>query len=239
MVDSTGQPAGATTDIHLSKREQVIEAAIFLSLLLPSLVLSFFSSDWASSDFVLTTVATILRDLSLLSLILFFLWRSKEPIGRIGWTVRHVWRDIVLGVVLFVPMFISATWLGVFLSALGFSFPSRPLSSLIPDSSALQMMLALVLVIVVALVEETIFRGYLMLRFKAITGSEFWSLLPVTLVFALVHGYQGAAGAITIGAIGLVLGLVYIWRKSLVAPIIMHFLQDLVTIVLIPLLMRR
>jgi membrane protease YdiL (CAAX protease family) len=35
---------------------------------------------------------------------------------------------------------------------------------------------------------------------------------------------------------GLAFALVYLWRKSLVAPIVMHFLQDFIGIVLLPLL---
>jgi len=33
-----------------------------------------------------------------------------------------------------------------------------------------------------------------------------------------------------------VFALVYLWRRSLVAPIVMHFLQDFVGIILVPML---
>jgi hypothetical protein len=35
---------------------------------------------------------------------------------------------------------------------------------------------------------------------------------------------------------GLVFALVYAWRQSLIAPIVMHFLQDFIVVVLIPFL---
>jgi membrane protease YdiL (CAAX protease family) len=38
---------------------------------------------------------------------------------------------------------------------------------------------------------------------------------------------------------GLILGVVYVWRGSLVAPVVMHFVQDFATIVLLPVLVRR
>ena len=53
-------------------------------------------------------------------------------------------------------------------------------------------------------------------------------------VFALGHGYQGSAGAITVGAMGLAFALVYVWRRSLVAPVVMHFLQNFTVLVLLP-----
>ena len=237
-VDLAGDSMSGTMGTQFDRREQLIEVVVFLFLIGPSLALSFFAGDQTNIGFVLEATATILRDLSLLALILFFLWRNKEVIGHIGWTVQHVWRDLAIGAVLFVPMFFGATQLEQFLSRLGFSSPARPLPSLEPSRSTPEMLLALVLVTTVALTEESIFRGYLLLRFQAITRSPFWSVILTAVVFSLGHGYEGTAGVITVGAMGLVFCLVYLWRKSLVAPVTMHFLQDLVTIVIVPLLTR-
>jgi membrane protease YdiL (CAAX protease family) len=78
------------------------------------------------------------------------------------------------------------------------------------------------------------FRGYLILRFKGITASPVAAVLLSAVIFSLGHGYEGTAGVITVGAMGV--ALVYMWRKSLVAPIVMHFLQDFIGIVLLSLL---
>jgi uncharacterized protein len=238
-TDSADTPPVSTVGSQFDEREQLIEVAVFLFLIGPSLVLSFFLINQGNISFTLTAFATILRDLSLLSLILFFLWRNKESILHIGWTLRDVRRNIVLGIVLFVPMFFGAATIEQILREIGFSVQSTPLPSLDPSGSTMEMLVALVLVSIVALTEETIFRGYLMLRFKAVIGSSFWSVLLSAFIFSLGHGYEGTAGVITVGAMGLVLSLVYIWRKSLVAPITMHFLQDFVGIVLLPLFVGR
>jgi len=238
MVNPGSHSLDGTVDTPFDKREQIFEVAVFLFLIGPSLVLSFFEGIQTNIGFVLAAIATILRDLSLLALILFFLWRNKETIGHIGWTVQHVWRDIAIGAVLFVPMFYGTAQLDRLLSALGFSSPTKPLPSFEPSRTTPEMLLALLLVVVVALTEESIFRGYLMLRFQAITRAPVWSLFLSTIVFSLGHGYEGTAGVVTVGTMGLAFCLVYMWRKSLVAPITMHFFQDLVTIVLVPLLTR-
>ena len=55
-------------------------------------------------------------------------------------------------------------------------------------------------------------------------------------IFALGHGYEGSARLVTVGGMGVVFALVYLWRGSLIAPVVMHFLQDFIGIVLLPLL---
>ena len=70
--------------------------------------------------------------------------------------------------------------------------------------------------VVVALAEEIIFRGYLILRFRTVTGSLPAASLISAAIFSSGHGYEGPAGVITVVMPGFVLGLIYIWRKSLV-----------------------
>jgi membrane protease YdiL (CAAX protease family) len=234
-TDSADCPSDGDVGAQLDKRVQLIEVAVFLFLIGPSLVLSLFLVNQGNVSFMLTAVATILRDLSFLSLILFFLWRNGEPVLNIGWTLRDARRDILLGCALFVPVFFGAAALDSILSTIGFSSPSTPLPSLQPSRSALQMVTAVVLVAIVAVAEETIFRGYLMLRFD-IFGSSTLTVLLSAFVFSLGHGYEGTAGVVTVGVLGAVFSLVYLWRGSLIAPITMHFLQDFVSIVFVPLL---
>jgi membrane protease YdiL (CAAX protease family) len=90
--------------------------------------------------------------------------------------------------------------------------------------------------LVVALAEETIFRGYFILRFEAVTASPAVAVVLSAVIFSLGHGYEGSAGVVTVGVMGLVFALIYLWRRSLVAPIVMHFLQDFISVVLLPLL---
>lgn len=217
------------------RREQLIEVAVFLFLILPSLALSFFAIKQGQMGFVLTAVASILRDLSLVALILFFLWRNGEALDAIGWTLRHPWRDVGLGVVLFVPVFLSAAVLGQLLQSIGFTVPSTPTPAALTAKGPGEYILAVVLVMVVAVAEETIFRGYLIRRFRGVTASTALAVFLSAVVFALGHGYEGTAGVVTVGTMGLTFALVYAWRRSLVAPIVIHLLQDLVTIVVLPL----
>ena len=102
--------------------EQLYEVSVFLFLIIPSMILSFFvMRGRGSSDFVMTAVFTILRDLGLVVLLLFFLWRNGESWIRLGWTFENGWKEIFLGAVLFVPTFLIAGLIESYLQAAGLS----------------------------------------------------------------------------------------------------------------------
>ena len=231
-----GQIANIETGAQPGLKEQIIEVAIFNFLIIPSMVFSFFAIKVGNISFVIVAVSTIMRDLALVSLILFFLWRNRESVYKIGWTLKNVRKEAVIGIVLFVPMFFAASLLESFLHGAGLSEPSNPMPALISEKGTGEFLLAFVMVVVVALAEETIFRGYLLLRFRAFIPGIFAPVVLSGVIFSLGHGYEGYAGAVTVGFIGAVFALIYLWRKSLTAPVVMHFLQDFTGIVLIPLL---
>jgi uncharacterized protein len=189
--------------------------------------------------FTITALATILRDLALVSLIGFFLWRNGEAIDRVGWNFRKGPQDVIRGLFLFVFVFLGAAYLDWLLLAAGFSAPSTPTPKFLTVRGPAELLLALVLVVVVAVAEEIIFRGYLILRLKTVTGSTTLAVVLSSVIFSLGHGYEGTAGVVTVGFMGLFFAVVYVWRRSLVAPIVMHFLQDFLTIIIIPMLRHK
>ena len=219
-----------------SRKEQGLELAVFLFLIVPSMVLSFFVIRQGSLGFVFTASSVILRDLAMVSLILFFLWRNGEPLERLGWNFKNGWKDVALGIALFLPMFFAAGILDQALQAAGFSAPATPMPSFLEARGRAELLLAFFLVIIVAIAEETIFRGYLLLRFRGINLSLPWAAVLSAVIFSLGQGYEGTSGVVTVGAMGLVFAVIYLWRQSLVAPMVMHFLQDFLGIVMAPLL---
>jgi uncharacterized protein len=235
-VSPMAPPTGS--DIrHAGRRGDLVELGVFLFLIVPAMALSFIiPAQQEQLAFPLTAVATILRDLALVALIVFFLWRAGESPRALGWTTRHVGREVAIGVALFVPLFFAARWLEALMIQLGLTAPSSSPAGLVPARSAAELLLALVLVVVVAISEETIFRGYLLLRLRPIVRSGAVALVLASMIFAVGHGYEGTAGAVTVGTLGLAFGAVYLWRRSLVAPATMHLLLDPIPILLIPLL---
>jgi membrane protease YdiL (CAAX protease family) len=218
------------------RKEQISEVSVFLFLIVPSMITSFFAVQQGSISFVLIALSSVFRDLALVSLILFFLWRNGEGTKEIGWKFNNLWKEASLGAWLFIPLFFGAGLLENGLRRMGFSAPATPLPSLIAERNTAEFLLAGVLVAVVAIAEETIFRGYLILRFRNTMANTTAAVLVSAFIFSLGHGYEGSAGVITVGVMGLVFALVYIWRQSLVAPVVMHFMQDFIGVVLVPLL---
>jgi len=83
-----------------ARNEQAVEVAVFLFLIAPSMVLSLFVVRRVNLNLVFAAVATIFRDLGLVSLILFFLRRNGENVERIGWSFRRAGREAALGAAL-------------------------------------------------------------------------------------------------------------------------------------------
>jgi uncharacterized protein len=214
-------------------RVQFFEVAVFLFLIIPSMVLSFFVVRPGTVSFPFVAGATIVRDLSLVSLVFYFIWRNGEGLQSLGWNFDNGKRDIILGIALFFPVFFGAGLLEHALHQGGLSAPSTPMPAFLNVKGPGEIVLAFILVSVVAVAEETIFRGYLLLRFqKGLRLAPFTAAFLSAVVFSLGHGYEGTAGVVTVGFIGLAFALVYQWRGSLVAPMIMHFLVDFCGIIL-------
>jgi membrane protease YdiL (CAAX protease family) len=235
----SGQLFEMTQSAGSRRRERLFEMLAFLSLIVPSMCLSFLMVRQVSLGFVVTAVATISRDLGLATLIAFFLWRNAETKDRIGLHLHGGLKNVILGAALFVVVLLASLYLEQWLHAAGFSTRSAPTPAFLTARGSAEFVLAILLVGVVALTEEIIFRGYLILRLKTVTGSSVLAVALSSVIFCLGHGYEGTAGVVTVGFTGLAYALVYVWTESLTAPIVMHFLQDIVGIVVLPILRHK
>jgi len=86
--------------------------------------------------------------------------------------------------------------------------------------------------------EELVYRGYLMNRVAEMAGGSgmAWaaSLVVVSVLFGVVHLYQGISGAVAASSAGLVYGALYLWSgRNLWAPILAHGVYDTVALALI------
>lgn len=218
-----------------AKKIQAAELAVFLLLIFPSMLLSATVVKPENLTFSLVAGSTILSDIPLLCLILYFVWRNGETFPAIGLTLKNGWKEALIGVALYIPLVFLMTFVKQGIHAAGLSSLQKVPSFLSPSGWD-QIGLALLLLIVVAISEETIFRGYLIRRFTTVSGNPAIALVLSTVVFAAGHGYERSGGVAGVFILGFIFGLIYLWRKSLVAPMVMHFIQDFIGIILIPLL---
>lgn len=96
--------------------------------------------------------------------------------------------------------------------------------------SALLQLIVLVWVLVAAL-EEILFRGFLMLELRSLLGSSApalgVNLLISSVVFGLAHAYQGRSGMVSTGVVGLFLGLLFVGSGyTLWLPVLTHGIVD-------------
>jgi len=221
-----------------SRGIQARELGVFLLLLAPSLLLGRLTSPARQPSFAFFALALILSNTALVALVLYFVWRNGEPYGRIGWRRDHLPNEVAVGLALVVPFVLFQGMLALALRALGL-LDTGPRTAPFPlPAGGPELAFGVVLVAIVAVAEETVFRGYLLLRLRSLTGGTTAAVVLSAVIFALGHGYQGAAGTIAVGIIGALLAVIYLWRGSIVAPVVLHFVQNFAGIVLAPLLGR-
>lgn len=216
-----------------SRRVHRIETLVFLLVLLPWMGFALVGASPERLDFTLVAVVIMLHDLALTALALYLAWRGGEGVGAIGWVGRNAGREALLGLGLFVPLFAGVALVQALLRAAGLAEPAGPPPFLLPESGGEQA-LALVLLLVVAVAEETVFRGYLLHRLSQASGSRGFALVLSTVIFAFGHAYQGTLGIVAVAAIGFAFAVVYLWRGSLIAPMVMHFIQNFLGLIVAP-----
>lgn len=97
----------------------------------------------------------------------------------------------------------------------------RGLQAMLPHSTVERAMWA-AFAVTAGVCEEVVYRGYLLRQFQAWTGSTFAALVLQALCYSLVHvilPLQMLAGVIVLG---LLLGGLAVWQKSLVPGMILH-----------------
>lgn len=214
---------------------QLGEVLLFLVVMFSVLVLTMSVLRPAELSFTRVALHTIVLQLALLAIVIGLVRMRGEPLSALGLRFGAGWREVQWGVLLFVPVYVGAAVLEALLRQAGLTGLDAPPAFLMPTGGG-EYVLALVFLAVVAVAEEVVFRGYLILRLRAVFASPAAAVIIASIVFALGHGYQGSAGVVTVGALGAALAAVYLWRGSLVAPMVMHFLQNFLGIVLMPLL---
>jgi uncharacterized protein len=71
-----------------------------------------------------------------------------------------------------------------------------------------------------------VFRGYLQKQFSALNRSVAFGIILQALLFGGMHIDQGFLKTIPIITLGVLLGVLAHWRKSVRPGMITHFLQD-------------
>jgi membrane protease YdiL (CAAX protease family) len=94
-------------------------------------------------------------------------------------------------------------------------------------------------VLTVAICEEWIYRGFAQRVFQDwFGGLVLAGIAGSAVLFALAHAYQGARGVFTTLIVGVLFAVIRAWTGSLIAPLVAHFIADIIAGFLAPLRFR-
>lgn len=109
-------------------------------------------------------------------------------------------------------------------------------AKVIGPQSKWELLLFMGVAITAGFCEEIMFRGYLQQQFALWTNSTALGVIVSAVLFTLGHAYQGWFLASQVGLLGLMLGILAAWRKTLRPGILAHSMQDIISGVLSKLL---
>ena len=162
-------------------------------------------------------------------LLVFVIWlalrrrglRLADLIGGRWDSAKAVVRDIGLAVGCVVLVMIPLSWLGD-----RFGGSSKQVDVNLIPTSALELAGWVTVSVTAGFCEEYFFRGYLTEQFAVWSRSRWFAILAQAIFFGLCHAYYGAVQMFAVVLLGLALGLLAHWRKSLRPGMLAHGLVD-------------
>lgn len=172
----------------------------------------------------------VIESVTTLALLWLVLRAHRDKLGMLGFLWQRWRRDAVIGLAL-VPFLFG---LNIVITVIFQKyFPEHyldhnPLTDLIKTPWDLAMF------ILVAWfaggIKEELQRAFILKRFQAYLGGAWLGLIVWSVSFGFGHYVQGAQGVLAAGLYGLVFGITYLVRGSLIAPIVAHGVYDTVAL---------
>jgi uncharacterized protein len=157
------------------------------------------------------------------ALLLWYVMRiEKRPLSSIGFRAPGI-KDVLIAVL--AGIFILASMAAVYYVL----FPALHWSETeqIAAASATPYWLQVLIVLRAAVSEEIFFRGYAIERLRELSGSRTVAAVVSCSVFTLDHvGFWGWHHIFLAGPAGIVLTLLYLWRRNLWVNMAAHFIVD-------------
>ena len=157
-------------------------------------------------------------------LLVWVLKVERRPLATLG-LGRMSWRSLVLGLgVALLTIVCTALTVKLVFPLLGLPFNQPALQRVTDLPFALQALLALR----AGVVEELIYRGYILGRGSELLRYQWLAFALSVVVFTLAHlASWGAAHLILVVMAASILGLLFVWRRDLGCNMLAHGLTDL------------
>ncbi len=143
----------------------------------------------------------------------------------IEFSVAYLEQGLVLGTVFGLVLYVANELSAAAATRFGFEHDEQLRELLAPESKRGWLALLVIVLPIIAVFEELLFRAALIGVISAGFGVSPWLLAVVSSVaFALGHGMQGSVGIIVTGALGFVLAGIFILTGSFLVVVVAHYL---------------
>jgi uncharacterized protein len=136
------------------------------------------------------------------------------------------WRDVLRDFAIALPFWVIWEATAIFCGRI-FYTGSTPAEFYHVPAGPAEVVTYLAMCIVVGFCEELVFRGYFLLQFQRITGSVAAGVVLQAIVFGSVHSYKGWRQVAIITVLGILYGLLVVWRRNLRSSMIAHAFSDM------------
>ncbi len=173
-------------------------------------------------NLLLAPVENLAR-LAIIALCLLVGLASGVPAARLGWASRNLWLDMALGLGFGLIVQVAVNWLTWrAVDAFGKDIYSPlVMKAILPCNPREQILVPLAL-LPAALLEELLFRSLLLGGFSLFAPPLLLAAV-FSLLFGLMHAPQGRLGIIVTAVVGFLLSLLFLWRWSLLPPMVAHY----------------
>jgi hypothetical protein len=170
----------------------------------------------------------------------WLVWQRPGGLEQLGFSPSDNWPGLIL--MSFILGCLIAFFSIVLLEPLverltGKAHDIRLIDPIRGNVKALLQLLVLVWVLV-AFLEEIVFRGFLMTEIAFLIGIDtpelVVNLLFTSILFGIAHSYQGPSGVVSTGIVGVLLGLIFVWAGFNIWPVVLtHGFIDTFSLILV------
>lgn len=168
-------------------------------------------------------VLLLVQNLVAVGSIMLFLRGEGKGLASLGFRRAALLKEMGLGLALFPPVLFAALLLETLLLHW---FPALHTVEVNPILAMLHgpkdVAAILVASILAGGVGEEIIRAFVLRRFQVHLGGMGVGLIVWSLAFGAMHLSQGVDKALVVSLLGLVFGLLFVWRRSPVAAMVVH-----------------
>ncbi|HMA33088.1 MAG TPA: CPBP family intramembrane glutamic endopeptidase [Chloroflexia bacterium] len=152
---------------------------------------------------------------------------SGLPPAQFGWSLAHPGQDMAAGILFGLTAqtlvnLITHWAIGHFGKGV---YSPVVMKNIFPRSRREWLLVPAAMLLAVVL-EEVLFRGLLLGGLGALVPAGLL-VLVLGLVFGVMHSPQGTLGMILAAIIGMALGILFLWSGSLLAPLVAHYLINI------------